>query len=362
MYGYCKHLYGGRWGLVNIQKLVLLFSVLWGLGACQGQTSISKNVAIAPDSPGDCRTIEHQQGTTEICGQPRKIVALGPYSLEQVVALGKQPAGFGDQAPFHQGDYDNPSEQIPYLGSQITTQPVNVGLAYQPSVEAILGIQPDLILIPNSNNGLQYESLAAIAPTLSLDVANNKTHLRTVAKALNRTEQAEQLITDTENRVESAKKKFAAIAAKHPKVLMLVSDSVKSFSLIHHTQSLCGSLIKELGFTFVYPEDFKGTDSDSKIIALSQEALPQFSDADSIILLGYKWNTSALADMDTFERHQLEDLKQAWAKNAIAQSLDATKAGRVYFIPAYLCLGLPGPIGTRLYLDTLEKQFLASDE
>ena len=51
-------------------------------------------------------------------------------------------------------------------------------------------------------------------------------------------------------------------------------------------------------------------------------------------------------------------MKQAWAKNAIAQSLDASKSDRVYFIPAYLCLGLPGTIGTELYLEELERQLL----
>ena len=41
-----------------------------------------------------------------------------------------------------------------------------------------------------------------------------------------------------------------------------------------------------------------------------------------------------------------------------AQSLDASQAGRVYFIPAYLCAGLPGPIGTELYLEELKEQLL----
>ena len=38
--------------------------------------------------------------------------------------------------------------------------------------------------------------------------------------------------------------------------------------------------------------------------------------------------------------------------------MDASKAGRVYFIPTYLCAGLPGAIGTKLYLEELEQQLL----
>ncbi|MEM1426643.1 MAG: iron-siderophore ABC transporter substrate-binding protein, partial [Cyanobacteria bacterium P01_H01_bin.130] len=82
----------------------------------------------------------------------------------------------------------------------------------------------------------------------------------------------------------------------------------------------------------------------------------------SIILLGYNSDMSDLADVAVFDRHQISKLKQAWEKNAIAQSLEASKAGRVYFLPAYLCLALPGVIGTQLYLEALEKQFLASHE
>ncbi|MGP1386521.1 MAG: hypothetical protein ACTS2F_23375 [Thainema sp.] len=44
---------------------------------------------------------------------------------------------------------------------------------------------------------------------------------------------------------------------------------------------------------------------------------------------------------------------------AIAQFLDASQAGRVYFIPAYFCRGLPGAIGTELYLEELKEQSLA---
>ena len=65
--------------------------------------------------------------------------------------------------------------------------------------------------------------------------------------------------------------------------------------------------------------------------------------------------------MDRFENQQLSKLKQDWEKNAIAQSLDASKTGRVYFSPIYLCCGLPGSIGAELYLEELKRQLLSSN-
>jgi iron complex transport system substrate-binding protein len=94
---------------------------------------------------------------------------------------------------------------------------------------------------------------------------------------------------------------------------------------------------------------------------ISLEILPQLNQADSVMIMGR--NATQLGQMqdgENFEKHQLSRVKQAWAENAIAQSLKATKAGRVYFIPTYLCLGLPGAIGTDIYLHQLERQLLSS--
>lgn len=330
--------------------------------ACQGITNspVSEQPeALPPAASADCRTIAHSLGETEICGQPQRIVVLGPYLLEQVLALGAQPAGYADHMALHQGDYTDPARQIPYLGARVTTQPVNVGLAYQPSIEGIARVQPDLILSPDYNAG-QYAALSAIAPTLVFDIAGGQTHLREIGQALNQGDRAETLIAATESRVKAAQAKFAAVVAEHPEVLVLSSEDAQTFSLISHTNSFCGSLVEDLGFQLLYPPGINEAEMSTRA-AVSLEVLPTLNAADSIILLGFNWDSpseSTLA-MPEFTSHQLNRLKQAWEKNAIAQSLDASKAGRVYFIPAYLCLGLPGPIGTELYLDALENQLLS---
>lgn len=146
--------------------------------------------------------------------QTEKIVVLGPYFLEQVLALGKQLAGYGDHIAFHQGDYDNPPLQIPYLGSRVTTQPVNVGLAYQPSIEAIFKVKPDLILAPGYETA-QYETLANIAPTISLEIAGGKTNLEQIGLALGLSDRAKELEVSTKAMVEDAKKQFAPVVQVH---------------------------------------------------------------------------------------------------------------------------------------------------
>lgn len=334
-----------------ILLLILTITTTLTVISCQSQTYNSET---STSNQSDCRTIEHEVGETQVCGQPQRIVVLGPYFLEPLIALGMQPSGFGDHVAFHQGDYDNPSRQILYLGSRITQPIANVGLAYEPSIEAIVKVQPDLII---GNQGLanQYQTLSQIAPTILLNWLDGKTNLKVIAQAVDRTPQAEQLLTQTESRIASARKTFAPLIASNPKMLLLYSGQLKQITLSGSDQ-LCHSLPQKLGFQLVSPPGLDRSEPNS-IVPISIETLPQLNEADLVILLGH--NFEELEELDNFKENQLSNLKQAWRQNEIAQSLDASKAGRVYFIPSYLCLGLPGTIGTKLYLEELEKQLLS---
>lgn len=345
--------------MIRLLTLAILTAI--AIAACQRKAdhSIVDPAASSLSVPTDCRMIQHELGETNICGQPRRIVALGPYVLESLLALGVQPAGFADHIMLHQGNYDNPSQQIPYLGSRMTQPIANVGLAYSPSIEALLKVQPDLIL-GTDTNASQYETFSKVAPTLLLKWADPEKSLRTIAQAVDRSKQAEQILTETEQQIATARETFAPFVATHPKVLLLSSSQLQEINLGNSGHGRCSSLLEALGFQLVSPPGFDRSASNS-LVPISLETLPQLNDADLVILLGS--NFSELNQLDgtnTFENHQLANLKRAWEQNAIAQSLQASKAGQVYFIPAYLCLGLPGSIGTELYLNELETQLLSS--
>jgi iron complex transport system substrate-binding protein len=333
-----------------IRFLIIATLVGLAIASCQNQTNNSETFT---SNQADCRTIEHEAGETEVCGQPRRIVILGPFNLEPLLALNVQPVGFADFVEFHQGDYDNPQEQIPYLGSLITQPIANVGLTLEPSMEAIAKVQPDLI-IGVQDNANQYDTLSQIAPTILLDWHETENNLKAIAQAVNRTQQAEQILAETEQRIAAARETFAPLVASNPKMLLLYLGQLEEITLSHPAQ-LCHSLPQKLGFQIVSSPKLDKPKANQPV-PISIEALPQFNEADSVIVLGQ--NFDQLEEPDNFNRHQVSNVKQAWSENAIAQSLDASKAGRVNFIPAYLCLSLPGAIGTKLYLEELEKQFL----
>ena len=351
----------------NFLRIGLLASGLmtaFAISSCQNPANQPSNDTISAVSSdaADCRTIEHKMGETTICGQPQRIVVLGPSVLESLLALTVQPVGYADHIAFHQGDYTDPSMQISYLGSYITQPLMNVGTAGIPSIEAILKVQPDLILGASRRNADQYEVLSEIAPTLLLKAPyfEPEESLRTLAQAVNRTEHAEQLLVQTQQQIAAAREAFASLVATHPQVLLLSSFKLQNLELLGAV-GLCGSLIEALGFELVFPV---GIDSDNlnSPMFISLETLPQLNDADLVILFGYNFSDlKQLHGMEHFEEHQLSKLQQAWETNAIAQSLAASKAGRVYFLPGYLCGALPGPIGTELYLKELKEQLLSSN-
>ncbi|TVP63377.1 MAG: iron-siderophore ABC transporter substrate-binding protein [Nodularia sp. (in: Bacteria)] len=325
--------------------------------ACGGR--ISQNAASLQSSSSQCQVIQHEMGETEICGQPQKVVVLGPYILEPLLALDVQPSGFADHIPFHQGDYSNPSQQIPYLGQWVTSQPINVGQAYNPSMEALLRIKPDLILGSEANKD-QYKNLSQIAPTVLLKWDEAQPNLLKIAKIFDRSQKAEQVLTDIEQQLATAKKAFAPIVAAHPQVLLLSSagqslpEQLRSFQ----TDRLCSALVANLGFKVLPPPDLAQSAQGVPPL-VSIEILPQFQDADSIILLGANFTEFNQLNAQMNFEPQIQNLQQKWQENAIAQLMQASKEGRVYFIPGYLCFGLPGPIGTELYLNELQKQLLS---
>lgn len=111
-----------------------------------------------------CQSLQHDRGKTKVCGQPQKIVALGPNMLEMLLALDVRAVGYADYFPLPFSKFDRPSQQIPFLGERVTNQPINIGSADDPSLETIARLQPDLILGDVYSNQDEYDLLSKLHP------------------------------------------------------------------------------------------------------------------------------------------------------------------------------------------------------
>ena len=328
-------------------------------------------VACSPNSPStvqdgvgaDCRSVSHALGTTEVCGSPQNIVVLGGHSLDLLLSLGKQPAGCGTAIAFHTGAvFDQPSEQIPYLGQFITTQPVNIGDRSQPSLEVIAQIQPDLIVGEAGNNQETYDLLSQIAPTVLWDIRTNRgqwqQNLRALALALGNEAKAEEVLAQLQQEIATTRETLKPIVANEPKALLLGANRLTSGEIFAITsQSYLGELMEGLGFEVVAPENGRNS------APLSLEALPDLAAADHIFVLGYSMADESgqrSTDADRLLKQQTAGIKADWAESAIAQSLSATQDDQVYFGTYLLWNGLNGPIGTKLVLQDMEQMLLNS--
>jgi iron complex transport system substrate-binding protein len=154
---------------LNVWLLAILVCV--AVVACnsnlsQSRNSQSNNSQTVDNISSDCRVIQHEGGEVEICGQPQKVVALSPPLLDILLSLGVQPAGYAEVELLNQKVFDNPAQQIPFLGDRVTSQPINLGNRNNPSVETLLQLKPDLILGETFFLEANYELFSNIAPCI----------------------------------------------------------------------------------------------------------------------------------------------------------------------------------------------------
>jgi iron complex transport system substrate-binding protein len=320
-----------------------------------GDTANSK----LSSSSSNCRIVKHDMGETQVCGQPQKIVALSPHLLDLLLSLDRQPAGYAEVFPFHKGKYfNNPSQQIPYLGDRITSQPLNLGNRDEPSLERLIALKPDLILGEVGNNRQVYGLLSKIAPTLLWDDRTAKgkwqQSIRQLAQAVGDEKQAEAVITAYNQRITDARAEFAPIVVAHPHLLLLGANRLSSDLAIVAGNGYLGELLEGLGFQFVSAPLRTNV---ARVTSVSLELLPQVGTADIIFILGHDLSPNR-RNLTSVLDSQTSVIQQEWNKNAIAQTLKASKENRVYFVTYYLWNGLNGPIGAELILNQLRQLLL----
>ncbi|NEQ42341.1 MAG: iron-siderophore ABC transporter substrate-binding protein [Leptolyngbya sp. SIOISBB] len=350
------------WLMLSFLTAVLII----GCGLSGSNNSGEKTVDASPQlSNTDCRVLAHDLGETEVCGQPQNVAVLGVHSLDLLLSLDVQPVGYAASNAYAGEVFDNPAQQIPYLGQRLTTQPVSLGRGGEPSLEKLTALKPDLI-VGEASRSDNYDLLTQIAPTLQWQNRMAKGQwqesLQTIAAALGQDEKAEAVIQQYEDRIADARADLADVVAAYPKLLLLGANRLDEGAFVISADSYLGELLSGVGFQFVSPANATDT------APISIEALSELNDADTIIILGYDFdasneqlensNLSDEASIDErLETQQMKSIKQDWEANAIAQSLTASQADRVYFATFYKWNGLNGAIGAELILKDL-RQFL----
>ncbi|RUT07364.1 hypothetical protein DSM106972_026250 [Dulcicalothrix desertica PCC 7102] len=267
-----------------------------------------------------------------------------------MLALDVQPSAYADAYLLRLRQFSNPSQQIPYLGSFVTSQPINLGERNNPSLESLTLLKPDLILGLNSQENQLFSS---IAPTVLIDNEENwQDNIKIVAKALDSQKNIPSIITLQEQQLQKVRTQLAPLVNTHPRVLNITcSQSMNYIEVIYNGDTI--KLLEKIGFKPVLLADVE-----RKLGARPQINLETLSQLDADIVIISTWVDNW--DGKSTYTVPFQELKQKWSKNPLLHNSRAWKEGRVYFVDYTLWGGVIGPpIGNSLILKQLPSLLLS---
>lgn len=174
------------------------------------------------------------QRRVEVPARPQRIVALSPTGVELVYALGGQVVGRTRTAVF----------------PAAATQAADVGTAYQPNLEAILALNPDLVIadsVIHAQPALRSTVEGIRTPVLFVGADNYKdvqASIRLMGQVLSAGERADALVREIEGKRTAAAQ--AVTAAGNPTAVAMIADRDQTLYAAKGT-SYAGDLLQQVG-------------------------------------------------------------------------------------------------------------------
>jgi iron complex transport system substrate-binding protein len=231
------------------------------------------------------RVIDHRLGSTEITGNPARVVALEFSFVQALDALGVVPAGIAD---------DNQPKRIEQLlGKQIEYG--SVGTRLEPNLELVSALMPDLIIADETRHSAVYAQLSAIAPTIVLNSWEGsyqtiRESVITIADSLGEKAKGDQVLAAHDTVIATL---VANIPRGENRRFLLAVATPDSMSL-HTSASFTGSVFKAMGLT---PAVQSATAVESgasleRLIAVNPDILLVATDAGGTVLDQWRTNSA----------------------------------------------------------------------
>lgn len=274
------------------------------------------------------RIIDSAYGPVKLEGTPQRVVALDENALDVTVALGVKPVGtLASRGGSDVSDYLKDKAQGVTL----------VGSVREPNLEAILAVQPDLILASADLPKAQYDRLSLIAPTV-VPKGGSFQDWRTLngiyALALNKPDEGEALARDIDTRLADIRERLTG----NPQVSVIRWNPQGPF--IMSSRLFVGQLLDAVGLK---PNELSTQTKKPHTDILSLENLSK-ADADWIFL----------ATLNSDGEKALAEARQQPAFNR----LDAVKNGRVVSVDGQVWSSGAGYLAAHRVLDDVEKALL----
>ncbi|PYE20856.1 iron complex transport system substrate-binding protein [Williamsia limnetica] len=264
----------------------------FGIGAAAlGAVVVGCGSSSESTDGGKTRSISHAMGTSEVVINPKRVVTLDSLPIDTAVSLGFSPVGAAQAGS---------ADTLPlYLGSALDPTEI-VGSITDPSLEAILALEPDLILSNKQRHGDLYDALSAIAPTVFVasPAIDWQGSVRTFGEALNKADEANALLADLQTRADTMSARATTGRTVH--LVRVVDGKLR----LHGPQTFAGSVLTSAGYTIAeQPWDPKNNMSEISMEYISQIDTDQVFVANSSSAMEIP--ETLLVNLDVYRRGEI---------------------------------------------------------
>jgi iron complex transport system substrate-binding protein len=303
--------------------VLLTIAALAGCGGAGGGAENAEGGKT--ENPGR-RVIEHAMGETQISGTPERVVVLDTGELDSAITLGIKTVGAveaiegGGFPAYLEGETDGIE---------------NVGTVEQPNLEKIAALEPDLILSSNIRHEAIYDQLGEIAPTVFTETTGVtwKENFDLHARALGKTEEAEQVERDYQQRIKEFQ---SAMGERLDETEVSVVRFLPGDTRIYQKESFIGTILEDAGLPRPPSQDV----DEFAILNASKEAIPKM-DGDVLFYTVYG--------------PEDETTRQEITSDPLWQQLEAVRQGNLYEVSDDLWIASIGYTAADGIIDDLEK-------
>jgi iron complex transport system substrate-binding protein len=296
------------------------------LAACgtEGDTSADE-----PQESAE-RTVDTAMGEVTVPAEPKRVVVLDNDALDSAITLGVTPVGAG------LGDVGAPFST--YLPEDKLKGLKEVGVVWEPNVEAVAALKPDLILGSKVRHEAVYKELSAIAPTVFTETtgpewrANFELH----AEALGKEDEVEEIVDEYEAHVAEVVEAIGGEAEAAETTFGFTRFLEGAPTRLYLDDTFVGSIFKDLGVG--RPENLEST-------GFSLDVSPEQIDQANADVIFY----STYGDPKAAKETEITE-------GPLWKALDAVKAGKAYRVDDNLWMLGIGYSGAELILDEMEEK------
>ncbi|MGM7637153.1 ABC transporter substrate-binding protein [Bacillus sp. Hm123] len=297
-----------------MKKIIVLIGMMLLLTACgnsdqtseaEGKAPASEenNSAVQQETAEFPKTISHIKGETELEKKPERIASVDIMITDYLLLLDEVPIVSEGMMTKEASEIFNKyadGKDITDLGGKVNR-------------ETIVEKSPDLILMSSEGRKVEtYDEFNKMAPSVVIDFSKDvRSRLLQIAEVVGKTEKAEEVINDLDNKISEAKK--VAENHKDEKVLFLVSNG-KDFTVMDPKK-----------FSVYYDE----------IGLVAPEGLPEEENGRVGIEALTALNPDHIFIAENRRKMNTDDklgLINVWKENPVWKNLKAVKSDQVYVV------------------------------